>query len=116
MITCNINKYLIITGSIVLFFSCSRDKLKVDSEFLIDDIVHIYGYPAQIDTIVLKKGISLYEYQGNLESLIPSNDSLKVIEHIYNKGNKSIAIWMLSNGNRVKIIDILEWDKTKIQY
>lgn len=113
---CNINKSLISFVLLAASFSCSHDKIKVSSEYFMDDIIHTHGNPSRVDTIILKEGSSLYEYQGGLYKFIPSNDSLEVIEHVYIKGNISLVLWLLPNGNKVKILDMLEWDRTKIQY
>ncbi len=75
-----------------------------------------YGTPS-ISTIVLKKDVSLYEYQGGLVEYIPQKDSLSITQYYFVKDNINIVIWgiLLENG-KIKILDILEWDKNKIQF
>lgn len=46
-----------------------------------------FGKPEGSTTIMLKKGISLYEYQSDLYNYIPDNDSLAVVQSTYRKGS-----------------------------
>lgn len=99
-----------------LLLGCTLHEIKVHEEYDIKDIMNRYGTPS-ISTIILKKDVSLYEYQGGLVEYIPQKDSLSITQYYFVRDNINIVIWgiPLENG-KIKILDILEWDKNKIQF
>lgn len=82
-----------------------------------DELLKKFGNPTSEDTIILKHGINLYEFQGGLYKFIPKNDSLTVIESIYEKGFITTALWYEPlDSDSIRIIDNLTWNHVFTQY
>ena len=76
-----------------------------------------FGKPEGSTIIMLKKGISLYEYQSDLYNYIPDNDSLAVVQNTYRKGRILTVIWYKEKPNdSIEIISRLSWDEDYIQF
>lgn len=77
-----------------------------------------FGYPTSNSEIILKNGISLYEFQGGLYKFIPEDDdSLIVVQNIYKKGDMSAAVWYVPlSEDSIKILDVLIWNHKWVQF
>lgn len=76
-----------------------------------------FGTPEGSSIIMLKRGISLYEFQGELYKFIPENDSLPIIQNTYRKGRILTVIWYKEKPNdSIEIISRLSWDEDYIQF
>ena len=59
-----------------VLLGCSHKKVEIGEVYSDVDLINEFGNPTTVDTIVLKKGVSLYEFQGGLDKYIPQKDSL----------------------------------------
>ena len=98
-----------------VFWGCSHKKVEIGGVYSDVDLINEYDNPTSVDTIILKEGVLLYEFQGGLSKYIPPKDSLCVVQYIFNSGTTTTAIWAIGTENK-RIIDILEWDKMEKQY
>lgn len=96
---------------------CSSSQQETNSLSSQKELLDKYGVPTSCKEIILKKDISLYEYQGSLYKFIPETDSLYIKENIYHRGNMTIAIWYIPlSRDSIKILDNLSWNNKTIQF
>ena len=90
---------------------------KIESISTLKELFNRYGPPSSCNEIILKKDISLHEYQGGLYKYIPKVDSLSIIENVYRKGHITTIIWYLpSNQDSIKILDDLSWNNNVVHF
>lgn len=110
-------KVILLCFVVVMMSQCSSSQHKTDSINTQMDLFNKYGIPNSCNEIILKKNVSLYEYQGGLYKFIPEKDSISIIENIYCKGHIKTAIWYLPLcEDSIKILDMLSWDSNAINF
>jgi len=108
---------IIISLSVLMMNRCSSSKQDANSIHNQEALRVEYGVPDTSNEIILKKDISLYEYQGGLYKFIPEVDSLIIVENIYHKGNITTAVWYIPLcEDSIKVLDHLSWNNKKIQF
>jgi hypothetical protein len=79
-----------------------------------NDIIEIYGVPYHKDTLVISfnKPFSLYEEQVSLYNFLKhENDTLNVIQFVYNKvNNRHLLVWFALRNDTFVVIDALDWN------
>ena len=119
MIICDIKNTIHNITFVILidiFLGCSHKKVEIGGVYSDVDLINEYDNPTFVDTITIKKGVLLYEFQGGLAKYIPPKDSLCVVQYIFNRGTKTTAIWAIGTEKDKRIIDLLEWNKMEKQY
>ncbi|MBR4590881.1 MAG: hypothetical protein IKO36_09525 [Bacteroidaceae bacterium] len=119
MMKCNIKKttHIVAFATLIgMLLGCSHKKVEIGEVYSDVDLINEFGNPTTVDTIVLKKGVSLYEFQGGLDKYIPQKDSLCIIQYIFNSGTTTTAIWAIGTEKNKRIIDFLKWDKKERNY
>lgn len=111
-------KIMITVFCVVMMSRCSSPQQKMDLINTQTDLFNQYGTPGSCNTVILKKGIFLPEYQSGLYEFMPEEgDSLTIKENMYRKGDIITAVWYLPlHEDSIKILDILSWDNSKIHY
>ena len=114
MMKCNIKKttHIVAFATLIgMLLGCSHKKVEIGEVYSDVDLINEFGNPTTVDTIVLKKGVSLYEFQGGLDKYIPQKDSLCIIQYIFN-----LFVWAIGTEKNKRIIDFLKWDKKERNY
>ena len=73
MMKCSIKKttHIVAFATLIgVLLGCSHKKVEIGEVYSDVDLINEFGNPTTVDTIVLKKGVSLYEFQGGLDKYI----------------------------------------------